>query len=182
MKAMYNHMMGNVKPFVTRQGRVINPPSPATVWGPIERLNRDFQSHNSHDPPRKPRSIKNRMPAPVRAADQYDLLDRHNKIMAAILTRFRNMVVAATEPLPTAAAIPQASLNAMTMNNEVSALVRILYPLSLKSLPNHRRSLRLDTIITTSIPNCNRSPSFTCFPCTHHPAVADATLAFRPSR
>ncbi len=56
-------------------------------------------------------------------ADLPNLLDRHNRIMAAILTRFRNMVLAATEPLPAAAAIPQASLNAMTMNNEVSALV-----------------------------------------------------------
>ncbi|KAI2642721.1 hypothetical protein GGS21DRAFT_486546 [Xylaria nigripes] len=56
--------------------------------------------------------------------DVHNLLDRHNKIMAEILTRFRNMVVAATEPLPTAAAIPQASLNAMTMNNEVSALIK----------------------------------------------------------
>ncbi|KAI1306372.1 hypothetical protein F5Y03DRAFT_140604 [Xylaria venustula] len=51
-------------------------------------------------------------------------VDRHNRIMAAILTRFRNMVLAATEPLPTAGAIPQASLNAMTMNNEVSALIK----------------------------------------------------------
>ncbi|GAP87689.1 putative mediator of RNA polymerase ii transcription subunit 22 protein [Rosellinia necatrix] len=56
--------------------------------------------------------------------EQNTLMDRHNKIMAAILTRFRNMVLAATEPLPTAAAIPQASLNAMTMNNEVSALIK----------------------------------------------------------
>ncbi|KAI3343776.1 hypothetical protein F4824DRAFT_494027 [Ustulina deusta] len=57
-------------------------------------------------------------------ADLPNLLDRHNRIMAAILTRFRNMVLAATEPLPAAAAIPQASLNAMTMNNEVSALIK----------------------------------------------------------
>ncbi|KAI0400368.1 hypothetical protein F4802DRAFT_585274 [Xylaria palmicola] len=56
--------------------------------------------------------------------EQNTLMDRHNKIMAAILTRFRNMVLAATEPLPTAAAIPQASLNAMTMNNETSALIK----------------------------------------------------------
>ncbi|KAI0540836.1 hypothetical protein GGR58DRAFT_459140 [Xylaria digitata] len=56
--------------------------------------------------------------------EQNTLMDRHNKIMAAILTRFRNMVLAATEPLPTAAAIPQASLNAMTMNNEASALIK----------------------------------------------------------
>ncbi|KAI1367029.1 hypothetical protein F5Y08DRAFT_299811 [Xylaria arbuscula] len=56
--------------------------------------------------------------------DQNTLMDRHNRIMAAILTRFRNMVLAATEPLPNAAAIPQASLNSMTMNNEVSALIK----------------------------------------------------------
>ncbi|KAI1277670.1 hypothetical protein F5Y07DRAFT_82456 [Xylaria sp. FL0933] len=57
-------------------------------------------------------------------ANEPTLLDRHNKIMAAILTRFRNMVLAATEPLPTANPIPQASLNAMTMSNEVSALIK----------------------------------------------------------
>ncbi|GAW21724.1 hypothetical protein ANO14919_112480 [Xylariales sp. No.14919] len=56
--------------------------------------------------------------------EQNTLMDRHNRIMAAILTRFRNMVLAATEPLPTSTAIPQASLNAMTMNNEVSALIK----------------------------------------------------------
>ncbi|KAI1434385.1 hypothetical protein GGR50DRAFT_662927 [Xylaria sp. CBS 124048] len=67
------------------------------------------------------------------------LLDRHNRTMAAILTRFRNMVIAATEPLPTAAAIPRASLNVMTMNNEAAALVRIALSLShphlISSLP-----------------------------------------------
>ncbi|KAI1172179.1 hypothetical protein F4777DRAFT_524974 [Nemania sp. FL0916] len=52
------------------------------------------------------------------------ILDRHNKTMASILTHFRNMVLAATEPLPTSAAIPQASLNTMTMNNEVSAMIK----------------------------------------------------------
>ncbi|KAI1200000.1 hypothetical protein F5X97DRAFT_294598 [Nemania serpens] len=56
--------------------------------------------------------------------EQNTLMDRHNKIMAAILTRFRNMVIAATEPIPTAGAIPYASLNVMTMNNETSALVK----------------------------------------------------------
>ncbi|KAI1822984.1 hypothetical protein F4861DRAFT_356816 [Xylaria intraflava] len=56
--------------------------------------------------------------------EQNTLMDRHNKIMAEILTRFRNMVIAATEPLPGAAAIPRASLNAMTMSNEVSALIK----------------------------------------------------------
>ncbi|KAI0460529.1 hypothetical protein F5B21DRAFT_452203 [Xylaria acuta] len=56
--------------------------------------------------------------------EQNTLLDRHEQIIAAILTRFRNMVDAAGAPLPTAAAIPQASLNMMTMNNEVSALIK----------------------------------------------------------
>ncbi|KAI1125047.1 hypothetical protein F5Y10DRAFT_15053 [Nemania abortiva] len=56
--------------------------------------------------------------------DQNTLMDRHNKMMAAILTRYRNMVGAATEPLPKSTSIPQASLNAMTMNNEASALIK----------------------------------------------------------
>ncbi|KAI0857218.1 hypothetical protein F4860DRAFT_490330 [Xylaria cubensis] len=56
--------------------------------------------------------------------EQNTLLDRHELIIAAILTRFRNMVNAACAPLPTAAAIPQASLNIMTMNNEAAALIK----------------------------------------------------------
>ncbi|KAI0115894.1 hypothetical protein GGR51DRAFT_502506 [Nemania sp. FL0031] len=56
--------------------------------------------------------------------EQNTLMDRHNKIMAAILTRFRNMVAAAAEPLPDAAIIPQAALNAMTMESEASALIK----------------------------------------------------------
>ncbi|KAI1751484.1 hypothetical protein F4782DRAFT_505110 [Xylaria castorea] len=56
--------------------------------------------------------------------EQNTLLDRHELIIAAILTRFRNMVNAAGAPLPTAAAIPQASLNIMTMNNEAAALIK----------------------------------------------------------
>ncbi|KAI1810746.1 hypothetical protein GGS20DRAFT_589220 [Poronia punctata] len=56
--------------------------------------------------------------------DASTLLERHNKIMAAILTRFRNMVLAATENLTKDVSIPQASLNVMTMNNEVTALIK----------------------------------------------------------
>ncbi|KAI0436343.1 hypothetical protein F4803DRAFT_234455 [Xylaria telfairii] len=55
--------------------------------------------------------------------EQNTLLDRHQKIMAAILTRFRNMVAAASEPISATASIPQASLNLMTMNNETAALI-----------------------------------------------------------
>ncbi|KAI0486789.1 hypothetical protein F4859DRAFT_510574 [Xylaria cf. heliscus] len=57
------------------------------------------------------------------SANTPDLLDRHEEIMAAILTRFRNMVAAATEPLPAAAAIPQAALSNIIMNNEAAALI-----------------------------------------------------------
>ncbi|KAI8952393.1 hypothetical protein F4801DRAFT_600025 [Xylaria longipes] len=53
-----------------------------------------------------------------------DLLDRHEKIMAAILTRFRNMVYAAGAPLPGSVAVPQASLNLLTMQNEATALIK----------------------------------------------------------
>lgn len=51
-------------------------------------------------------------------------MDRHNRIMAAVLTRFRNVINAATEPLSKTATIPQASLNLMTLNNETSALIK----------------------------------------------------------
>ncbi|KAI1421678.1 hypothetical protein F5Y12DRAFT_718179 [Xylaria sp. FL1777] len=105
--AMYNDMKGNTKPTILSTGYVRPHPSSAEIWNPLERMNETL-AHSSKMPP----------------ADKPNLLDRHNKIMAAILTRFRNMVLAATEPLPTAGAIPQASLNAMTMNNEVSALIK----------------------------------------------------------
>ncbi|KAI0200659.1 hypothetical protein F4808DRAFT_427437 [Astrocystis sublimbata] len=55
--------------------------------------------------------------------EQNTLLDRHERIVAAILTRFRNMVDAATAPLPSAPAIPHAALNSMVMHNESSALI-----------------------------------------------------------
>lgn len=51
-------------------------------------------------------------------------MDQHNRIMAAILTRFRNIINAATEPLSKTATIPQASLNLMTLNNETSAMIK----------------------------------------------------------
>jgi hypothetical protein len=69
--------------------------------------------------------------------DVLTLLERHNKTMAEILTRFRNMIMAATEPVATSSSIPQASLNVMTMNNEAAALVcssRHTYPHSLHLL------------------------------------------------
>lgn len=56
-------------------------------------------------------------------ADGSDLLERHNKIIAQILTRFRNMVMAATEPIPGGATIEHAALNRMTMETETAALV-----------------------------------------------------------
>ncbi|KAI0526420.1 hypothetical protein F5B22DRAFT_655585 [Xylaria bambusicola] len=90
-----------------------HPPS-KELWDQVKRVHEEFPL------PPAPEKKKETMPP----ANKSIPLDRHNRTMAAILTRFRNMVLAATEPLPTAAAIPQASLNAMTMNNEVSALIK----------------------------------------------------------
>lgn len=59
----------------------------------------------------------------MKSTNELNLLDQHNRIMAAILTRFRNIINAATEPLSKTATIPQASLNLMTLNNETSAMV-----------------------------------------------------------
>jgi hypothetical protein len=54
-----------------------------------------------------------------------NILDEHNRAIAQILTRFRNMVIAATEQLPASGAvIEHASLNRMTMETESNALVR----------------------------------------------------------
>ncbi|KAI1384760.1 uncharacterized protein F4822DRAFT_416185 [Hypoxylon trugodes] len=52
------------------------------------------------------------------------ILDRHNRAIAHILTRFRNMVMAATAPLPqTGNVIEHAALNRMTMETESAALI-----------------------------------------------------------
>ncbi|KAI1247327.1 hypothetical protein MGN70_011215 [Eutypa lata] len=52
-----------------------------------------------------------------------DILDRHNKAMATILSRFLNMVNAATDPPPQGAVIEHASLNRLAMRTETAALV-----------------------------------------------------------
>ncbi|KAI1108060.1 hypothetical protein F5Y14DRAFT_131278 [Nemania sp. NC0429] len=116
---MYNDMMGEkAEPVIRTNGSVYFPPTAEEVWRPLENLKNIPQAQGSSSVPL--RTTQKRMPP----ANEPDLLDRHNKIMAAILTRFRNMVLAATEPLPTAAAIPQASLNNMTMANETTALIK----------------------------------------------------------
>ncbi|KAJ8131876.1 hypothetical protein O1611_g1749 [Lasiodiplodia mahajangana] len=105
------------------------------VWEPHRRLFTAPSPHDSNNipEPTSPKSPPQRVPtqntsepssSKTPPTNGSNLLDRHNKIMAAILTRFRNMVVAATETLPDAAIIPQASLNAMTMENEASALIK----------------------------------------------------------
>ncbi|KAI0138568.1 hypothetical protein F4776DRAFT_618978 [Hypoxylon sp. NC0597] len=56
--------------------------------------------------------------------DHSTLLDRHNRTIAQILARFRNMIMAATAPLPeTGNIIAQAALNRMTMETETAALI-----------------------------------------------------------
>ncbi|KAJ1335341.1 Surfeit locus protein 5 subunit 22 of Mediator complex [Microdochium nivale] len=59
-----------------------------------------------------------------RKKGENSILDRHNRMIAQILTRFRNMVMAATEPLPRDGAIVEtATLNSMTMETETQALI-----------------------------------------------------------
>lgn len=57
-------------------------------------------------------------------------------MIAQILTRFRNMVMAATEPLPRDGAIVEtATLNSMTMETETQALVSLGLPFVLAPPP-----------------------------------------------
>ncbi|KAI0840419.1 hypothetical protein F5Y06DRAFT_262693 [Hypoxylon sp. FL0890] len=52
------------------------------------------------------------------------LLDRHDRAIAQILTRFRNMVEAATAPIPTTGNIlQQAAHNRLVMETEANALI-----------------------------------------------------------
>ncbi|KAI1495548.1 hypothetical protein F5X99DRAFT_123531 [Biscogniauxia marginata] len=55
--------------------------------------------------------------------EQNSILDRHERAIAQILTRFRNMVLAAAEPLPQSAVIETAALNRLTMEREAAALI-----------------------------------------------------------
>ncbi|KAJ2978322.1 hypothetical protein NUW58_g7533 [Xylaria curta] len=132
LKAMYNDMKGNNRLILRPTGSVDFLLPSAEVWRPVEEIHQNYPSQPSNRPLKRARKK-------MASADSFNMLDRHNKTMAAILTRFRNMVLAATDPLPTAAAIPQASLNAMSMNNEVSALVCI----SLTLLPRGSYSAML---------------------------------------
>ncbi|RYO81927.1 hypothetical protein DL766_009847 [Monosporascus sp. MC13-8B] len=57
-------------------------------------------------------------------ANDENLLDRHNRTVAQILTRFRNVIGAATEPLPREGAVfEHAALNRFTMRTEMAALI-----------------------------------------------------------
>ncbi|KAI1155006.1 hypothetical protein F4825DRAFT_447911 [Nemania diffusa] len=143
-KAMFNDMNGRNVPIVTPAGSLHSPRPSEEIWNQVEQTLEPLASHDPNNQPKHKRTPRNRVPRNqvprnqvprnqvprnrvehnMPQANEPNLLDRHNKIMAAILTRFRNMVMAATEPLPTAAAIPHATLNAMTMNNEVSALIK----------------------------------------------------------
>lgn len=60
-----------------------------------------------------------------------ELLDRLNRAVAQVLTRYSAMVMAATAPLPdTGNILEQAALNRMTMETESSALVSAPFLLS----------------------------------------------------
>ncbi|KAI0004787.1 hypothetical protein F4779DRAFT_599418 [Xylariaceae sp. FL0662B] len=55
--------------------------------------------------------------------EQNSLLDRHNRTIAQILTRFRNMVQEAARPLPESGAVEHAALSRLAMETETSALI-----------------------------------------------------------
>ncbi|KAI0393992.1 hypothetical protein F5Y17DRAFT_281298 [Xylariaceae sp. FL0594] len=85
--------------------------------------------------------------------DQNSLMERHERIMAQILTRFSNMIRAATAPVAASASISQASVNVMTMNSETAALIKEVENLlalsrEIKALwvagPLHKRSAERD--------------------------------------
>ncbi|RYP43862.1 hypothetical protein DL768_009610 [Monosporascus sp. mg162] len=70
-------------------------------------------------------------------ADDENLLDRHNRTVAQILTRFRNVIAAATEPLPREGAVLEhAALNRFTMQTEMAALLASSSPSPRKPSPN----------------------------------------------
>ncbi|KAI1743922.1 hypothetical protein F4680DRAFT_470424 [Xylaria scruposa] len=126
LKSIFNDMAGKSKPTINcPTGSVDVPPPSDSTWHLVDKLGRIFASHHH----KKPASRVSKHTEPdqhhkMSSANASNLLDRHELIIAAILTRFRNMVNAACAPLPTAAAIPQASLNIMTMNNEAAALIK----------------------------------------------------------
>ncbi|KAI5863287.1 hypothetical protein GGS23DRAFT_597042 [Durotheca rogersii] len=63
-------------------------------------------------------------PRPQPRANHSTILDRHNRTIAQILTRFRNIMAAATEPLPRdGPIIERAALNRLTMETETAALI-----------------------------------------------------------
>ncbi|RYP78067.1 hypothetical protein DL771_000760 [Monosporascus sp. 5C6A] len=81
-------------------------------------------------------------------ADDENLLDRHNRTVAQILTRFRNVIGAATEPLPREGAVLEhAALNRFTMQTEMAALLALSSPSALeKPAPNLAPSSQITEI------------------------------------
>ncbi|TRX88710.1 hypothetical protein FHL15_010382 [Xylaria flabelliformis] len=128
LKSLFNDMASKSNPTIHPTGSVDVPPPSDSAWRLVDKLGRIFASHDHRNDHRKPASRVSKNTKPdqhkMTSANASNLLDRHELIIAAILTRFRNMVNAACAPLPTAAAIPQASLNIMTMNNEAAALIK----------------------------------------------------------
>ncbi|KAI1328485.1 hypothetical protein F5Y16DRAFT_419905 [Xylariaceae sp. FL0255] len=49
--------------------------------------------------------------------------DRHERVIAQILTHFRNLIFAASESVPKSATVAQASLNSLVMDREVAVLI-----------------------------------------------------------
>ncbi|KAI1344147.1 hypothetical protein F5Y15DRAFT_104153 [Xylariaceae sp. FL0016] len=52
-----------------------------------------------------------------------NIMDRHERAIAQILTRFRNMVMAVTQETPKTNIIEDAALNMMTMERETAAMI-----------------------------------------------------------
>lgn len=61
-------------------------------------------------------------------ANKLNILDRHDQAIASILRRFRDMMLVATEALPSQAIIEGAALNRMALETQSSALVSPLQP------------------------------------------------------
>ncbi|RYP11481.1 hypothetical protein DL764_000004 [Monosporascus ibericus] len=105
----------------------IGPDTAATTQEQEERqtlrhgyLNQDQRQGQDHDGDGQDEEKVN----DNREADDESLLDRHNRTIAQILTRFRNLIGAATEPLPREGAVLEhAALNRFTMQTEMAALI-----------------------------------------------------------
>ncbi|RYP42989.1 hypothetical protein DL770_011910 [Monosporascus sp. CRB-9-2] len=102
-------------------GQTLNPSQDENQQDQHRRdLNRDQRQGQDHDGDAQDEEKAD----DEKGADDENLLDRHNRTVAQILTRFRNIIKAATEPLPREGAVLEhAALNRFTMQTEMAALI-----------------------------------------------------------